>query len=96
MLAAIGPVGELMLLSESGAPQTLAHPEQPLAGNERRPFAYAWPTWTADGAALLVSTLESGAESGPPAQLLRMERGGASTALFRSSEGNALLGPGMP
>ncbi len=96
MLAAIGPVGELLLLPERGAPEILAHPEQPPAVAARGPFAYAWPTWTADGAALLVSTLEVGEASGPPAQLLRMERGGAVTALFRSSEGNALLAPGMP
>lgn len=95
MLAAIGPVGELLLLPESGAPRILAHPEQPPASGARKPFAYAWPTWTADGAALLVSTLEA-AEGGPPAQLLRVGRDGATTPLFRSSEGNALLGPGMP
>src|SRR5690348_9864428 len=96
MLAAIGPVGELLLLPDARAPEILAHPERPSAAGQHRAFAYAWPTWTADGAALLVSTLENPSQSGPPAQLLRVERGGAASSLFRSSEGNALLGPGMP
>ncbi|HZQ35588.1 MAG TPA: hypothetical protein VFD32_06620 [Dehalococcoidia bacterium] len=96
MLAAIGPVGELLLLPENGAPEVLAHPEQPPTAGERHAYAYAWPTWTADGAALLVSNLETPSENGPPAQLLRVERHGAAAPLFRSSEGNALLGPGMP
>jgi len=97
-LAAIGPVGELFLLPDAGDAVTLLHPERPApAPLTRPPFAYAWPTWTADGTSLLVSTIETGASGQPPAQLLRVATRGESVAsLFRSPEGGGLLGPGMP
>ncbi|HLZ69075.1 MAG TPA: hypothetical protein VKV26_04110 [Dehalococcoidia bacterium] len=97
-LAAVGPVGELLLLPDGGgAPITLAHPEVQSPLVRPAPFAYSWPTWTADGAALLVATIEAEAGGQPPAQLLRIEtRGEAVASLFRSPEGGGMLGPRMP
>lgn len=100
-LAAIGPLGELTLLTLDGdtvAASPLAHPEQPpTLPLSRSPATFAWPTWTADGAALLVSTVEVPSQGTPPALLLRYPLAGEPPAiLYTNPDATALLGPRMP
>lgn len=100
-LAASGRLGELVLARIDGDDQQLellldpeAEPPSPL---RHPPLAYTWPTWTPDGSALLLSTLEGAGSAESPAQVLRYNVNEQRLqVLYLNPQSSGLVGPGLP